>query len=123
MEKKTMAGLMVIVAIVAVMIFAGLTAEAKPLRPVHVFSGTGSKVIYNVPLEKGAAIFRMTNNNGQFFKVWLLNRVGVAIELLANEIGDYDGVRGVSIEKKGDYMLQISTSPAGRCTMMDRRRI
>ena len=116
MEKKTktMAGLMVTASIaVAVMIFAGLTAEAK-LQPVHVFSGTGPKVIRRVPLEKGAAIFRMTHD-GQLFKLWLLDRVGNPIELIACELGEYDGVRGVSIEKKGDYMLQISAG--GRWTI------
>jgi len=111
MEKKTMASLMVVVAIVASMIVAGLTAEAElnPLRPVHVFSGEGHKIIYNIPLEKGAAIFRIHHEH-YYFNIWLLDWVGNPIEQLGKPGYEYDEVKGVIIEEKGNYGLRIAAS-------------
>ena len=114
MKKKTMASLMVVVAIVASMIVAGLTAEAKPqLVPVHEFSGVGFKIIYHIPLEEGAAVFRI-HHDDYYFRVWLLNRVGISIEELGNPNVrltrfEHDEVQTVRIEEKGDYGLRIDT--------------
>ena len=114
MEKKTMASLMVVVAIVASMIVAGLTAEANPqLVPVHEFSGEGSKIIYNIPLEKGAAVFRI-HHDDYYFRVWLLGWVGNTIEELGNPNVrltrfEHDEVKSVRIEEKGNYGLRIDT--------------
>ena len=112
MEKKTTAGLMVIVVIVAVMIFAGLTAEAvKRDKNVTTFSGAGATFIPNVSLEKGQAIFRMTHNENLNFRVYLLDDAGSIVD--AWESGEFDGVKVVNtekvvnIEKQGDYILAI----------------
>ena len=108
MGKKTMASLMVVVVIVASMIVAGLDAKAElnSLQPVYVFPGKGYKIIHDISLEKGAAIFRI-HHEGYYYNIWLLNWVGTPIEHLCEPGYGQDVVRGVRIEEKGKYGLRI----------------
>jgi len=112
MEKKIMAGLMVIAAVAAVAISAGLTVEAiKSNKNVATFSGAGATFIPNVTLEKGQAIFRITHNENLNFRVCLLDSAENVVS--AWESGEFDGIKVVNtekvvnIEKQGNYILAV----------------
>jgi hypothetical protein len=50
----------------------------------------------------------MTHDGDSNFAVWLLDDEGDKVELLVNEIGEFDGSKAVSIRKSGIYLLDIS---------------
>ena len=64
-----------------------------------------SEVFY---LDKGLARFEMTHDGDSNFAVWLLDDEGDKVELLVNEIGEFDGSKAVSIRNSGIYLLDIS---------------
>ena len=75
------------------------------------FSGTGSTIIPKVSLEKGEAMFRMTydgDSHFSCFKVYLLNVEGNRVKPIVDANGEFNGVKIVSIEKQGDYMLEVN---------------
>jgi hypothetical protein len=132
MKRKTIAGLIAVVAIVVVVIFAGCVEEKAPtstptpaLTPTPTLtptpaptltpaptptslSGTGQEATQKFALEKGLSIFRMTHDGDANFAIWLLDNEGDRIELLVNEIGEFDGSKAVGIKNQGDYILDIS---------------
>ena len=50
----------------------------------------------------------MRHDGDSNFAVWLLDDEGGKVELLVNEIGEFDGSKGVGIKKQGDYILDVS---------------
>ena len=140
MKRKNVVGLIAIVAIVAAVIFAGCVEEETPVStpsptatplpkttPTPVaptttptpepiaLSGTGQEATSKFSLEKGLSIFRMTHGGDSNFAVWLLDDEGDKVELLVNEIGEFDGSKAVGIKKQGDYIVDISAD--GRWTI------
>jgi hypothetical protein len=59
-------------------------------------------------LDKGLARFVMTHDGDRNFIVWLLDDEGDMVDLVGNEIGDFDGSKAVSIRKGGIYLLDIN---------------
>ena len=86
------------------MILQAATASPGPIT----ISGTGQKATSKFSLEKGLAIFRMTHDGEGHFGVWLLDAEGDKVDLLANEIGEFDGSKAVGISESGIYLLDIS---------------
>lgn len=79
-----------------------------PIPEPITLSGTGQEATSKFSLETGLSIFRMTHDGDSNFGVWLLDDEGDKIELLVNEIGEFDGSKAVGIKKQGDYILDIS---------------
>ena len=78
--------------------------EPEPIT----FSGTGQEATSKFKLEKGLSIFEMTHDGSHNFIVWLLDSNGNNVELLANEIGSFDGSTAVGIVTAGYYLLDIN---------------
>ena len=148
MKKKTIVGLIAVVAIVAAVLFAGCVEEETPVstpsptatplpkttptpeassatpmststpeptpEPITL-SGTGQEATSKFSLEQGLSIFRMTHDGDSNFAVWLLNDEEDKVDLLVNEIGEFDGSKAVGIKNQGDYILDISAD--GRWTI------
>lgn len=60
-----------------------------------------------IHLNSGLHRFRMTHAGEGNFIVWLLDGQGNQIDLLANEIGPWDGDAAVGIPRDGAYVLDI----------------
>lgn len=78
--------------------------EPSPIE----LSGTGQQASQKFTLENGLSVFKMTHTGRSNFIVNLMDSDGKNIELLANEIGTFDGAKAVGIVKKGEYLLDIS---------------
>ena len=70
-------------------------------------SGTGQKVSGMFYLENGLKRFQMKHDGSSNFAVWLMDNQGNKIELLANEIGNFNGSKAVGITESGTYLLDI----------------
>lgn len=70
-------------------------------------SGTGSKETQPVELESGLYNIKFTHNGGQNFIVQLVNKMGTKLDILANEIGNYDRTVGMSITNPGPYTFDV----------------
>ncbi|HJH28005.1 MAG TPA: hypothetical protein C5S37_14865 [Methanophagales archaeon] len=81
------------------------TPAQEPTPEPIALSGTGQEATSKFPLEKGLSIFRMTHDGDSNFAVWLLDGEGDKIELLVNEIGEFDGSKAVSIRNRGVYLF------------------
>nr|QNO52629.1 hypothetical protein MBLPMMNE_00036 [Methanosarcinales archaeon ANME-1 ERB6] len=84
------------------------TPELTPTPEPIGLSGTGQEATSKFSLEKGLSIFRMTHDGDSNFAVWLLDDEGDKVDLLVNEIGEFDGSKAVGIKNQGDYILDIS---------------
>ena len=71
-------------------------------------NGTGQEASEMFYLDKGLVTFEMTHGGDGYFGVWLLDAEGDKIDLLANEIGEFDGSKAVGISESGIYLLDIS---------------
>jgi autonomous glycyl radical cofactor GrcA len=91
------------------------TPAQEPTPEPIALSGTGQKATSKFSLEKGLSIFRMTHDGDSNFAVWLLDDEGDKVELLVNEIGEFDGSKAVGIKKQGDYIFDIGAD--GRWTI------
>ena len=91
------------------------TPELTPTPEPIALSGTGQEATSKFSLEKGLSIFRMSHDGDSNFAVWLLDDEGDKVELLVNEIGEFDGSKAVGIKKQGDYIFDISAD--GRWTI------
>jgi len=83
------------------------------------YSGTGDKVSEKFLLQAGVTIFHMTHSGSSNFIVTLYNDTGNYEELLANEIGAYDGAQMVGVKvgnfvgtEPGNHYLQIEADGA-----------
>ena len=82
------------------------------------FTGTGNQVSPFLKLDKGLVIFRLTHAGIANFIVELLDSNGQYIELLANEIGEFDGTKAVGISQSGLYLLNITAEDSSWFTGM-----
>lgn len=78
-------------------------------EPVPIeLSGTGQKATQKFKLEQGLSEFSMKYRGSSNFIVWLVDgETGQNVELLANEIGSFDGSKAVGITADGDYILNV----------------
>jgi hypothetical protein len=81
--------------------------------PPIVLSGSGPQATRLFRLEDGIAIFHMTHSGQSNFAVWLMAEDGTKIDLLANEIGPFDGRQAVGVigelgyASPGNHLLNI----------------
>jgi hypothetical protein len=81
---------------------------AATLQAPQTFQGHGQQASPLVRLATGLATFRMTHNGESNFAITLLDGQGRYVELLANEIGAFDGSKAVRIDTSGPYILDIA---------------
>ncbi len=83
------------------------TEQITEPAPIEL-SGTGQKATQKFQLEQGLSEFSMTYRGGGNFIVWLMDgETGLNIDLLANEIGSFNGSTAVGITADGDYILNV----------------
>ena len=84
--------------------------EISPnIEPAYIsISGEGQEASQIFALTKGLSIFTMKHSGSSNFIIWLLDHNGKNVELLVNEIGDFNGSKAVGISTPGDYILDIS---------------
>lgn len=51
----------------------------------------------------------MSHDGSSNFIVWLMDDQGNKVELLANEIGSFDGSTAISITTPGTYLLDVDS--------------
>lgn len=76
-------------------------AEPEPVEP-QSYSGTGAEVVIIDPLGEGVFYATVTHDGSSNFALWSVDENGQDIDLLVNEIGDYDG----------DVALNFAEDPA-----------
>jgi|GEM_PF-2606726 len=84
-----------------------VVSEIEALMWSASFSGSGSTAIGPFTLNQGLAVFDMTHTGSSNFIVWLLDSNGEYVDLMANEIGDYDGSQATGIDARGSYYLDV----------------
>jgi len=84
--------------------------EIIPEPEVIKLSGTGQQASQKFNLENGLSVFRMTHAGTSNFAITLLDSAGENVELLVNEIGKFSGSKAAGIEKKGEYVLDVSAN-------------
>lgn len=80
---------------------------APTAAPISL-KGTGQTASEKFTLEAGMSIFRLKHQGESSFSVWLLDAQGEKVDLLANDIGDFDGAAGLGIEQAGEFVLDVS---------------
>jgi opacity protein-like surface antigen len=88
------------------------------------FSGTSSNVTSMFTLEVGLTIFHMNYTGTDNFIIWMYNETGTKTELLANEVGSYDGSQLIGVRADnimgatpGQYYLGVETTGAWNVTV------
>lgn len=84
--------------------------EAKPAPkpdPINL-SGTGQTATEKFELQSGLAVFKMTHTGSRNFGIWLYDSNGERLELLVNDIGNFNGSKAVQIPANGEYLLDVS---------------
>lgn len=71
-------------------------------------TGEGQQATALFSLKKGLVTFKMTHNGQSNWAPILLDKDGSRIELLANEIGTFDGSKAVRISRDGIYLLDVA---------------
>src|SRR3989339_388439 len=71
-------------------------------------SGTGQQASQKFNLESGLSIFRLSYCGAGHFSIRLLDENGEYIELLVNTTGKFNGSKAIGIEKRGEYVMDIS---------------
>lgn len=71
------------------------------------FSGTGQAATSLFHLGDGLVKFKLTHSGESHFGVWLKDKNGEDVELLANEIGTFDGSKAVGVSDD-QYILDVS---------------
>lgn len=79
--------------------------------PPQTFSGRSQGATPAFHIEGGLTIFRMKHSGSGNFAPTLLTSQGEQTELLANEIGRFEGAKGVGVPS-GDYVLDVTASGA-----------
>lgn len=74
----------------------------------QVISGAGQKVTQKFVLTDGLSTFNMRHTGLSNFIVELMDSSGNMIDLLANEIGPFEGSKAVRIDNVGDYILNVN---------------
>lgn len=86
-------------------------------------SGDGPEATSTFRLEKGLSKFTMTHDGSSNFIVWLIDaNTGQKLDLLANEIGSFDGSKAFGITSPGDYILNIDADGPWKVTVEQPRQ-
>lgn len=72
------------------------------------YEGTGDTAPEPVRLESGLRRFDMNHDGSSNFAVWLIDSKGQKVDLLANEIGSWEGEKAVGIPREGLYFLDVT---------------
>lgn len=85
--------------------------QPKPTSGMRIptdLSGIGDNA--SEPLQLGAGLrrFAMAHDGSSNFAVWLIDSKGNRVDLLANEIGSWDGEKAVGISRAGVHYLDIT---------------
>jgi hypothetical protein len=91
---------------------AGGSWEIKFASPVvsqqsSVFSGTHQSATSAFQLKGGLKVFQLKHSGSGHFGVWLLDRSGRRVELLANTTGPFSGSKAIKADT-GWYILDVS---------------
>ncbi len=73
-----------------------------------VIEGIGQKATSKTELKQGLVVFELKHSGESNFSVWLLDDDGNRVELLVNEVGNFEGSRAVQIATNGKYLFDIS---------------
>lgn len=84
------------------------TPIPSPTPQPIVLAGAGQQASPVFQLNPGLAIARLTHNGARHFGVNLLDSQGQLVDLLANDIGLFDGSKAVEIDSGGQFLLDIS---------------
>ncbi len=79
----------------------------KPADKFVGAQGNGPKVTEMFYLDKGEYKFKVTNNGGSNFIVYLVDDRGNFSRRLVNEIGEYDGEFSVEVVMPGNYLFYV----------------
>lgn len=79
--------------------------------PPQTFNGKSQAVTPKFTLEGGLSIFRMKHQGTANWAPKLLDSEGNPVELLANEIGKFDGAKAVQVEA-GEYVIDVTANGA-----------
>lgn len=138
-SKKTLV-IVAVIAIVAIIIIAAAAAMSGGNKSSTngsdnntntreqianvTFSGTSDDVTSKFVLEAGITIFYMKYTGADNFIIWMYNDTGAQTELLANEIGSYDGAQLIGVRADnimgatpGQYYLGVEASGAWNVTV------
>lgn len=87
-----------------------LTSPASYLPvPVPVtLSEIGQKASAFFDLDAGLVIFKLTHDGRSNFIVWLFDAEGQRVELLVNDVGQFDGSTAIGINQRGVHLLDVS---------------
>ena len=85
------------------------TAAPAPLPTPEPqsFNGSGKQASSKFALNPGLAIFKMKASGQGNFAIILLDSTGQTVDLLANELGAFDGSKAISATG-GDYVMDIT---------------
>jgi hypothetical protein len=83
------------------------TQQIVEPQPITL-SGAGKEVTSRFRLEKGLSVFNMKHEGSSNFILWLMDTFGQNKELLANEIGSFQGSTALGITSAGDYVMDIT---------------
>lgn len=83
-------------------------SQAPPVP--KTLNGTGQEASEMFYLDKGLVTFELTHDGDGYFGVWLLNAEGDKTDLLANEIGEFEGSKAVGVSESGIYLLDINAN-------------
>lgn len=89
------------------------TPKPEPL----VLTGSGQSVAGPFPLKTGLARIAMTSSGTRNFIVKLMDDQGKTVELLANQIGAWEGEKAVRVEKAGSHLIDVAASGAWTITI------
>lgn len=70
-------------------------------------SGTGDTAGDPLELEAGLRRFFLTHEGSGNFAVWLLDRTGNRVDLLANKMGGYSGEKAIGVQRTDLFYLDI----------------
>ncbi len=83
--------------------------EVKSPEPITL-SGVGQQATNKFTLTKGISVFKMTHKGSANWAPKLLNSNGDYVDLLANDVGSFDGSKAVGIKKEGEYILDVTAN-------------
>lgn len=72
--------------------------------------GTGNQASELFTLGNGLRTFNMDYHGSNNFIVWLMDDQGNQVDLLANQIGNFNGSKAVGIPQTGTYLLNIQAN-------------
>ncbi len=80
----------------------------KTISKPQQFKGHGQKVSPKFTLHEGLVVFRMTHNGRRNFIIWLLDQQGHRVAILVNRVGNFNGSKGMGINRAGIHLLDIA---------------